>query len=420
MCTNPGVEELLGRQVDADPDRRLGQGLLPLLELLARAPDGERADRHHLPRLLGQGDEDARAHQPALDVRPTDQGLEALRVSRLEVDDRLIVELQLAPLDRPLEVRLELDSRHGAGVHLGVEERVVLGPAALCAHQGGPGVREHLLGLGVAAGRHHDAHVATGEDLASVVEADRHLEGRRDLLRSLLRVLRGLDALEEEAEHVGGQAGERHRPTDARAQAPGQGRDEGAAHAAIEPIHHVLEAAHLDHAERHVPARRAPLQRVTDEIGEVRAVGEPGLAVVACPVKQRPLGAALACHVQAVEVDQARARRRVIGPGDDPVANRDLDRAAGRRLRRERVGRQTTMPRGEQPRHGQPVVVRHVQRGVVRKHDPAVAIAREDGVRVLFGELREPLRRQLGAGRPRVEQVGGDRPQSGGLARLGS
>ena len=93
-----------------------------------------------------------RRDQPALGMAPAHQRLEpgAARPSA-SVDDRLVVQDELAPLDRAAQLVLQRSSRHRVGVHRGVEDSWRAVPARLRAVHRRVGVAQHVFRAGVAA-----------------------------------------------------------------------------------------------------------------------------------------------------------------------------------------------------------------------------------------------------------------------------
>ena len=71
---------------------------------LASLADHPAPDRSIEPDLLGEADELERRHQPERGVLPADERLRAERLARPRVDDRLVVEPELAALDRAREI----------------------------------------------------------------------------------------------------------------------------------------------------------------------------------------------------------------------------------------------------------------------------------------------------------------------------
>ena len=58
-----------------------------------------------------------RQQQAAPRVVPAQQGLEARHLVGREIEERLVVDPELAALDRPPQVGLELQARHHEAVH---------------------------------------------------------------------------------------------------------------------------------------------------------------------------------------------------------------------------------------------------------------------------------------------------------------
>ena len=98
-----GVAHLAEREVDRSRDAEAPA--LPGRELAAGLVDHPLADPLDDAGLLGERDEVARGHQPALGTAPAHQRLDPRAGSRLEIDDRLVVELQLVAIDRAEQVR---------------------------------------------------------------------------------------------------------------------------------------------------------------------------------------------------------------------------------------------------------------------------------------------------------------------------
>ena len=95
--------ELHRRDVDRDPDM-----LGPARRLRAGLADHPRADRDDQAGVLGDGDELDRRDQPARRMVPADQRLERADAVVLEVEQRLVIQLELAALEREPQVGFEL------------------------------------------------------------------------------------------------------------------------------------------------------------------------------------------------------------------------------------------------------------------------------------------------------------------------
>jgi hypothetical protein len=131
-------------------------------ELAARLFEHPRAERHDEAGLLGQRDEVAGQDQPARRVLPAHQRLEAGDGAGVNVDDRLVVHLELASLQGPVQVVARAQLVHRALVgpfveHLGAGPALVLRPV----HRG-VGVAQQALGAVPDAAR--DGHTEAGGD----------------------------------------------------------------------------------------------------------------------------------------------------------------------------------------------------------------------------------------------------------------
>src|SRR5207249_4944241 len=105
------LRELPGGDVHAHRHRRPGaRPVLPHPRFRARALHHPAAQRYDRADLLGERDELLREEQPPLGVLPADEGFHARDPPRLQRDERLIVEPQLATLERAAKLRAWLAS----------------------------------------------------------------------------------------------------------------------------------------------------------------------------------------------------------------------------------------------------------------------------------------------------------------------
>ena len=144
----PFVVELGAREVDRHvevleprrlvaPRRQLAQGLF---EHPFPDPDDE-------PALLGQRDELDGRDDPQGGVGPPDERLDPFDGPVGDADDGLVHEVQLAQLDRPAQVVLELDALGHLGPHRLVEHGHGVASGVLGLVHGGVGVADEDLGL---------------------------------------------------------------------------------------------------------------------------------------------------------------------------------------------------------------------------------------------------------------------------------
>src|ERR1700732_3474779 len=74
--------------------------------------------------LLGDRNELGRCDHTTFGMMPAHQCFAATDLIRLEVDNRLVIDLELAPRERLTEVELEIAPDRHARIHLGLEEPV--------------------------------------------------------------------------------------------------------------------------------------------------------------------------------------------------------------------------------------------------------------------------------------------------------
>ena len=86
----------------------------PRRHLPARLVERQPADVDDHAGVFGDGNEVRRRHQPAHRVAPAQQRLESGDAAGAQRDDRLVVQLEGALVDRVAQVGLELQPRHGA------------------------------------------------------------------------------------------------------------------------------------------------------------------------------------------------------------------------------------------------------------------------------------------------------------------
>ena len=120
------ARELLCGDVHADTERRVA-ALAPDRCLTACRIEDMTAEREDEPGLLGERDEVARKHEPAIRVLPTHERLDTDDAAVLQRDDRLVVDVELVGEDSALEVGLELEPLEDELVH----RRLVEGIPAL-------------------------------------------------------------------------------------------------------------------------------------------------------------------------------------------------------------------------------------------------------------------------------------------------
>ena len=103
------------------------------------------ADRYDQARFLGNAYKFIRGDEAVFRVTPADKGLEFANIARLELDDRLVEDLEFAPLDRMSQIGLDLQKVHIPNVHFAVEYLVSGLPGLLRPVHRGIGVAQEVL-----------------------------------------------------------------------------------------------------------------------------------------------------------------------------------------------------------------------------------------------------------------------------------
>ena len=203
-----GLRELAAGEVDGQAgkvDRGVGGPARELAAGLAQHPAPERDDQ---PALLGDGDERAGEHDALARVAPAHERLDPDDPALVEVDERLVVELELVALERVAEVVLELEALGHAPADGGVEELVARAAVVLGALHRGVGVAHERLGVVAAPVGDGDADAGADDD-GSVAEHDRRGERVEQPLGDLDRAALAGQALAEDGELVAAEARER-------------------------------------------------------------------------------------------------------------------------------------------------------------------------------------------------------------------
>ena len=230
---------------------------------------------------------------------PARQRLEPHDAPAPQGDDGLVLHAQLAALDGPAQVVLQLQHGDRPVVHGHVEDGVLGDAQALGPVHGGVGVAQHVLGpdlQGPAAQR--DADRGAGEHLLPV-DLERHRQLALHALGDARRIGRVLHPFHQHGELVAAQP--RHRVARAaRALQPARDLDEQLiAGTVTERIVHHLEPVEVEEEDREPAAAAAlrPLQRHPQPLHEQGAVGQPGERVVERRVPQLLLRAQALGHV---------------------------------------------------------------------------------------------------------------------------
>ena len=268
------------------------------------------------PGLLGERDEVLREQVAELRMLPAHQRLDAGHGAGAEGDDRLVVEHQLALLERAAQGALELEAMAHIGRHLrGVGLEAALAGALGGVH-GGVGVAEHLAHALARRGG-GDADAGGDEHLvAAQHEGLRH--GAGEPLDQGLLFLGSGGILDQDGELVAAEPGDGVGGTGAGAEALGGQHQQLVALAVTKAVVDLLEVIEVE--EEHgdgVPLPLRELERVIHAVAEEGAVGQPGERVVEGLVQQLLLEALPLGDVAGVEHDAVHDRVAQQVGGDD-------------------------------------------------------------------------------------------------------
>ena len=195
----------------------------------------------------------------------------------LEVEDRLVVELELGGLDRPLEIDLELDPLDDVGVHVrGVGAVAALALGLGPVHREVGVAKERLGVLGAGGDPDARAHV----DLAPL-DRDRIGERLEDAARGRRRVGRVVDLLDQDGELVAAEARDRVGRAQAGLEAGRDRLEELVAGPVAERVVDRLEVVDVDEEDAdRVAASRGAADCEREAVEEEGAVGHAGERVV--------------------------------------------------------------------------------------------------------------------------------------------
>ena len=274
----------------------VGEDAAPVRELAAGEHEDLRAERHGEPRRLGGGEELRGGEQAVVGVLPAHERLDGGDRAGRQVEDRLVVQAQLAVGERAAQALLDLRGVQQAPAHALRRE---LRPRAAALARAGRRDRRGPQDLGHgrrAALGQHDADARRHRQLAPAGE---HRLGERgaDALGHVERVAVGRDAGQQHGEVVAGEApGGRVRGEHAL-QARTDADEHLVAGAVAEAVVELAEAVEVDEQHRGLlllaaraieGALEAVLeQRAVREAGERVLQPEPGDLRVRAPARER-------------------------------------------------------------------------------------------------------------------------------------
>ena len=159
--------------------------------------------------LLRERHELGRADRPAHGMVPAQQRLEADHPTRVQLDERLVVEIELVGVEGALEVGLQLQPGQRGGVHLRLEQLVAVAALLLRLVHRHVRVAQQLTG-GLARSPEDDADARLGQHLGAA-QCERRRDRVEDPRRHSSRALDAVRLLEHERELVAAEARRRVR-----------------------------------------------------------------------------------------------------------------------------------------------------------------------------------------------------------------
>ncbi len=290
--------ELRRGEVDVDPQRAaVGVPGLPEAGLAHGLLEHPAAERHDQAGVLGERDEAVGAEHPVLRVAPADQRLRAVHAAVPEVDERLVLDEELAALQGGRQGGGEAVPGDGAGVGLGVGELEAVAARRLGPVHGDVGAAQHL-GRGPLPRRALDHAEAAAHGQLAAVDAQRGGEGGEDAVGEVGDVPLAAGAGGEGHELVPAEPG--HHlvgPGDAALQPVRDLHEEPVAGGVAEAVVDDLEAVEVEVAEAEAGVV-AGGERLLQSLEEQGPVGESGEGVVGglvaqAQMEQAPLGGVL-------------------------------------------------------------------------------------------------------------------------------
>ena len=227
---------------------------------------------------------------------PTQQRLEALDPPRVDPHDRVVDEMELAPLHGSPQRVLQRQTRARLRVHALAEDLVTRAASLLGLVHRRVRVAKDLLGAGVGRLAQGDPDARRDEDLLGP-----QVEGFPQRLvvpnRRRPRVVDALDVLQQHHELVAAEPRQGVGLPQVATQPIGDADEQRVAHRVAEAVVHVLEAVQIDeeHRELVVLATLLTPHGALEPLHQERPVGEAGQPVVVGVVTELVLGE-LACR----------------------------------------------------------------------------------------------------------------------------
>ena len=295
------ARELLRGDVHADAEGRIAQAP-PAPGLLARLEQDHAAQRQDHSGLLGEWDELVGEHEAAFRMPPAKQCLDPGDLTRLERDDRLVVELELLSGVRTLQVGLECKPLEHALVHGGLVDRVPRLPLVLRAVHGEIGAAQDLARR-LTSRAERDADARLNHHLRA---EHRNRLGHRGqhAARDGHCIVRPGQVLDHDGELVPAEPRTRVLGAKAALEPARHHRQKLVAGRMAEAVVHRLEVVEVEeeHGEKVLPTSSSA-EGMGHTVTEESSVREPGKGVVECLVRELLLERTPLGHVSGRDDD---------------------------------------------------------------------------------------------------------------------
>ena len=214
------------------------------------------AERHDEADFLGERNEFHRPDHAAFGMPPPQQRFETADFIAVQVDERLVVQLELAVGETLSEIELEDAARLDLAIHLGLEEMRGAATFGLGAIESHVGVAQQRVGAVAVAGGKRDADAGADHDLVAA-----HLVGPADGLDQLRGERARLVGIAErrlhDGEFVAAQTRHQIAVAQAAAQAVGDRLQQLVADRVAERIVDALEVVEIEAMHRELVALAA-------------------------------------------------------------------------------------------------------------------------------------------------------------------
>ncbi len=275
----PGRGEVARGDVDVDRGRlQLGvvaEHLAPARELAAGEHEDLGPERHGEPGRLAGGEELRGREQPVVGVLPAHERLDGDDRARRQVEDRLIVQAQLAVGQRAPQALLDLGGVQQAPAHAPGRELRARAATLACPRRGRARRAQDLRHRRRPALGQHDTDARRHRQLAPAGEHRLRQRGA-DALGDVERLAVGGDARDEHGEVVAGEAPGGRVGGQHALQARADADEHLVAGAVAEAVVELAEAVEVDeqHGRVALLAPRA-IERLLEAVLEERAVRKP-------------------------------------------------------------------------------------------------------------------------------------------------